>query len=156
MDKLPKRRKLNDNPYTLLIEDNKYYIIFKDNKNVLHKENVNKEVFDVFDESEKKDNSFLKEFSIHIEHSQLSDINLYKRMKNKVDSIEEQILNNSFKKELKDIINQLPEIQKRRLIKYFFDNKTYEQIAKEEKCSKVAIKYSIDSAIKNFSKKFNI
>lgn len=33
----PKRRKKNDNPYTLLIDDNKYYILFKDVRRVLNK-----------------------------------------------------------------------------------------------------------------------
>ena len=55
--------------------------------------------------------------------------------------------------ELKDIINSLPEIQKRRLKKYYFEDMTLEQIAKEENCTKRAVKFTIDIAIEKISKK---
>ena len=55
--------------------------------------------------------------------------------------------------ELKEIINSLPEIQKRRLKKYYFEDKTLELIAKEENCSKVAVKYTIDIALQKISEK---
>ena len=48
----------------------------------------------------------------------------------------------------------LPEIQKRRIIKYFFMDKTYEQIASEEKCTKIAVKYSIDRALEKIAQNF--
>ena len=35
---------------------------------------------------------------------------------------------------------------------YYFNDLTYDQIAKKENCSKVAIKYSIDTAINNLRK----
>ena len=38
----------------------------------------------------------------------------------------------------------------------FFENKTYEEIASEENCSKVAVKYSIDIALEKISKKIKI
>ena len=44
--------------------------------------------------------------------------------------------------------------KKRRLIKYYFYDKTYEEIANEEKCSKRAVKFSIDIALGKISKKF--
>ena len=54
-------------------------------------------------------------------------------------------------------IFKLPEIQRKRFILYYELEFTYEQIAKIEKCSKTAVKYSIDKAkatiikkIKNF------
>ena len=153
VDKLPKRRKFKDNPYTLLIENNNYYIVFKDNKNELHKEKVEKEIFDVFDENERYENARLKEYSIHIEHFELSDINLYKRIQNKQQNLEDIIINSFLIKDLEFAINNLNEIQKIRIKKYYFDNKTLAQIANEENCSKVAIKYSIDIAIKNISNK---
>ena len=68
---LPKRRKESDNPYTLLIEDNKYFILFEDNKNILHKQSVTKEVFEIFNESELKDNNW---FSSHYRHISCDDI----------------------------------------------------------------------------------
>lgn len=155
MENMPKRRKLKDNPYTLLIEDNSYYVIFRDSKDETRKEIVTKEVFDIFDENERKDNAYLKEYSIHIEHSELTDISLEKRSINKSKSLEEQIIFNFLKYDLEKIISSLSELQKVRLKKYYFEEKTLEEIAKEEGCSKVAIKYSIDNAIKNISKKIN-
>ena len=148
MDKLPKRRKFKDNPYSLLIEENKYFIIFKDNKNILHKERVNKDVFDVFDEYERYDNAKLKEYSIHLEHSKQTDISIYKRSNTKPYDIEEHIMKTNLLNNLKNAIDTLPEIQKRRLIKYYFYNMTFDEIAKEEKCTKRAVKFSVDIAVK--------
>ena len=57
-----------------------------------------------------------------------------------------------YKKLYKSIL-ELPEIQQRRIIKYYFYNMTFETIAREEKCSKRAIKFSVDIAIKKLSEK---
>ena len=51
-------------------------------------------------------------------------------------------------------INKLPEIQKRRLKKYYFLGKTFEEIALEENCTKRAIKFSVDLALKKLRKNF--
>ena len=51
-------------------------------------------------------------------------------------------------------ISKLPEVQRKRLILYYFSGCTYEEIAKQEGCSKIAIKKSIDGAIKNLRKFF--
>ena len=56
---------------------------------------------------------------------------------------------------LHSAIKQLPEIQQRRMEMYYFEDMTYEQIAKREMCSKVAIKYSVTRAIENLKKYFN-
>ena len=60
--------------------------------------------------------------------------------------------------ELKNAIKLLNDIQKRRLIKYYFEDKSLEEIALEEGTSHQAISKSIhkaiDTAIKNISKKF--
>ena len=49
-------------------------------------------------------------------------------------------------------IQKLPEIQKRRLILYFFDGMTYERIAKLEGCTKMPVKRSIDVALEKLKK----
>lgn len=154
MVSLPKRRKEKDNPYTLLIEDDQYYILFKDNKNILHKQSVSKEVFEIFNESELKENNMFSSNYRHISCDDITDELFYKRVLNNQISVEEETETKELINNLRIIINNLPAVQKRRLIKYYFDNKTYEEIANEEKCSKVAIKYSIDNAIKNISKNF--
>lgn len=153
----PKRRKMRDNPYVLLYDNEKnlYRISFKDSNGIIQNVNVNKEVYDQFDKFELEDLSWLNEYDNHIEHSEIYDNNLYHRSVNKSETLEFIIEKNFELKEILDIINKLPVIQKRRLKKYYFENKTYEKIAKEEKCTKRAIKFSIDIAIDKISKKMN-
>ena len=152
MDKRPIRRKFKDNPYKLeSIEKKEIFIInFMDIKGEVHSVQVDKQVFDIFDESERYENARIKEDTTKRIKSEINIENLKDNF-----SIEEDLINRMTIKELKDSISELPENQKRRVIKYYFEDKTLEEIAKEEGCSKVAIKYSIDNAIKNISKKFN-
>ena len=56
--------------------------------------------------------------------------------------------------ELKKYINELSDIQRRRLKKYYFEDKTFEQIAQEEGCTKRAVKFSIDIALEKISQNF--
>ena len=51
-------------------------------------------------------------------------------------------------------ISELPEIQKRRLILYYFQGLTYEQIAEMEGCTKRAVKFSVDIAVEKLKKFF--
>ena len=149
MDKRPKRRKFKDNPYTLESkkDENIFFIIFKDN-NGLHKVKVNEDIFNIFDESEKYENARYKEYSIHIEHS---EIDFNKKCKT-IKSLEDEVIEKLKKEEIKKIINNLTNIQRKRIIKYYFENKTLKEIAFEENCSKVAIKYSIDIALETIKK----
>ena len=52
-------------------------------------------------------------------------------------------------------ISELPEIQRRRLILYYFQGMTYEQIAGMEGCTKRAVKFSVDIAVEKLKKFFN-
>lgn len=51
-------------------------------------------------------------------------------------------------------ISKLPETQRRRLLLYFFGELSYEQIAKLEGCTKMAVKGSVDIALKKLKKLF--
>ena len=53
---------------------------------------------------------------------------------------------------LREGVNQLPEVQKRRLQMYFFDGLTYEEIAVREGCSYQAVQKSIAAALKKIRK----
>lgn len=60
-------------------------------------------------------------------------------------------------KNLHKAINKLPETQKRRLKKYYFEEKTFEEIALEEGCTYQCVQRSVYRAvakIKNILKKF--
>ena len=56
--------------------------------------------------------------------------------------------------ELHKAIDMLPEVQRRRLLLYYFGGYTYEQIAQMEGCTKMAVKFSIDIAIKKLRETF--
>ena len=134
MAESPKRRKCKDNPYTLnyIEEKNIYTITFKDVKGHLNKVEVSEEVYRVFDKFELQDIKELNEYDRHIEHSEIFENNL----------------------ELREAIQELHKIQRERLKKYYFENKTFEEIAEEENCTKRAVKFSVDIAIEKISKKF--
>ena len=149
----PKRRKSKDNPYVInIIDNNTYIIVFKVN-NKEEKVQVNKDVFEAFNQFELEDIKQLHEYERHIEHSEQSDINLYNRAVEQNSSVEEIVENNILQENIKAAIEELSDIQKNRVIKYFFEGKTYEQIASEEGCTKRAIKFSVDSALEKISKK---
>lgn len=151
MDKHPIRRKFIDNPYTLSssTKDDLYIISFYDSKGLLQEIKVNKEIYDLFDENEKYENARFKEYNDHILSVQYND-----EIISKTDSIEDELLNNLIIDDIRKVISSLPTIQKKRIYKYFFQNKTLEQIAKEENCTKMAVKFSIDRALEKISKKF--
>lgn len=156
MDTRPKRRKNKDNPYKLnSIKDlNLYFISFKDSKGIVQNVKVTIEVFNLFNESELKDLSQMNEYDNHIEHIDLEEEQLYLRMSDKPKSIEELTIEKFKVKELMAEIKKLPDTQRRRFTKYYFDDMTYDEIAQEEHCTKMAIKLSIDKAFEKISKKF--
>ncbi len=63
------------------------------------------------------------------------------------------MLDNLFIIELKNNINRLSEVQKKRIIKYYFYGETLKKIALEEKCSINAVKHSIDRALNILAKR---
>ena len=157
MDVRPKRRKYKDNPYNLSSDKKNglYYVSFIDSRGILQYIEINKTIFDELNKFELKDVSQMNEYDNHIEHLELSDEELYHRRKiNTNDYYNENILNKILIKDLLSEIRKLPILQKNRLIKYYFYNMSYEQIAKEEGISKIAVKYSIDIAIEKILKKF--
>ena len=156
----PKRRKNKDNPYTIIYykETNKCFVKFIDSKNQVQEVNVSEDVFKVFNDSELKDISLMNKDRLHKDYHDFNEseemINyIYNHSVNNEQSIEDIVENKINKEKLMQIISTLPIIQKNRLIKYFFDEKTYEKIAIEENCSKTVIKFSIDIALEKISKK---
>lgn len=156
---MPKRRKSKDNPYTIFFsdKDERYMCIFRDNKKQVQIVELNVEVFNALNEFELEDISQMHKIDKHIEHSKLYEGTLNKRMINdNFSSFEEIVERKILIENIKNEIAYLPEIQKRRMNKYFFSDMTMEEIACEERCSKVAVKYSINLAIEKISKKFKI
>ena len=110
MDKRPKRFKEFDNPYTLesIEKEELYFIKFRDELGE-HIVSVTKEVFDVFDESEKYENNMMSKNSRYLHKYELSDEALSNKMINNQISIEEMIINDIMKKKVHEAINELPE-----------------------------------------------
>ena len=82
----------------------------------------------------------------HLEQSELSEQTLHQRACDVPKSLEEEVDTKIRNEQLCKAIEKLPEIQKRRLVLYYFEGLTYEQIAVIEGCKKMAVKFSIDIA----------
>ena len=130
----PKSRRKMDNPYNLKIINNSYYIIFKSN-NKYNEVEVTKEVFDLMNRFELDDLKELNEFDRHIEHSELTEHTLNNRMLFKEESIEDLIIRKTSLEDLRKAINMLPEVQRRRIKLYYFDELTEKEIARLENVS---------------------
>lgn len=156
MDKRPKRRRYRDNPYKLssIKELNLFYVSFKDAKGIEREVKVTEEVFNIFNDFELEDLSQMNEYDNHIEHISLREEQLCIRVKNHRKLIEDEVIENIAFNRIMAEIKKLPKIQKRRFIKYYFYDMTYKQIAMEEKCTKMAVKFSIDKALEKIVRKF--
>lgn len=142
MKSLPKRRKYKDNPYKIeQLNENKYSVTFKDNKNTTHIVHISQEIY-----------MALNEFDRHIEHFDLCEEAINKRAVNKQKSIEENVEELLEHEKLKEAINKLSPIQKRRLKMYYFEDMTLDEIALVEKCSHQAVSKSIKKSIEELKK----
>lgn len=146
----PKRSRKKDNPYILeYIEETKCHkVIFKDGNGITNTVMVTEEVFDIMNRFELDDVSEINEYKRHIEYNEIYENNLNKRAFNKQVSLEDEIINKSIFEDLIKAVNMLPEIQKRRIKKYYFENKTQKQIAEEENVDIRAIQYTLHIALK--------
>ena len=150
MDKHSKRNKSKDNPYTLSYnETTKSYVVeFKDNKNTIQKVEITEEIYQALDKFELEDISQIHKYRKHIEHNEVYEETLYHRAINITVFIDEEIESRFINEELKDAINKLSEVQKRRIKMYYFEDKTLEEIAKIEGCHFTSVKESISSGLK--------
>lgn len=147
MDKRPKRRKDKYNPYTLCSEKGKYYVYFVDVNNRIQMVEVSKSVFETFNRFELQDISQMNEYDRHLEHSEVYEKVLNKNNIAVSQSLEENFENVQVTENLHIAINKLPEVQKRRLKKYYFEEKTFEEIALEEGCTYQCVQRSVYRAV---------
>lgn len=147
MDKRHKRRKDKYNPYTLHKENERYYISFVDVNNNLQKIEVSQKVFESFNKFELEDISQMNEYDRHYEHSEVYENTLHKKKDSSGQSLEEYFENVQVTENLHIAISKLPEVQKRRLKKYYFEEKTFDEIALEEGCTYQSIQRSVYRAV---------
>lgn len=150
----PKRRKAKDNPYSIYYDMDKrsYFLSFTDGYGLSHRFEISKDIYDLFDEFELGDLSMLNEFDRHIEHSELTEGTLNERAANVPKSVEEIVCERMRDEQLHNAISKLPEVQRRRLMLYYFAELTYEQIAEMEGCSVHSIFVAIERAKENLKK----
>ena len=135
IDPRPKRRRDEENPYEIYTTGintthPRYFLAFTDSNKVKRWMEIDKTLFDAFNEFELDDLSFFNEVDRHYERSEVTEATLKRRA------------------ELHRAIAQLPEKQRRRLVLYYFGEFTYEQIADMEGCKHPAVMKSISSALK--------
>lgn len=82
-----------------------------------------------------------------MEHSEIYEHTLHKKKVSSDRSLEEYFENVQVKENLHKAINKLPEAQKRRLKKYYFEEKTFDEIALEEGCTYQSIQRSVYRAV---------
>ena len=151
----PKRRKDKYNPYTIgTTGDGRHWLTFSERHR--HHLEINAAVFALFDSFELDDLSYLNEVDRHYEQSELTEASLYDRAVHRPATVEESALQSMEYAQLHRAISELPEIQKRRLILYYFQGLTYEQIAGMEGCTFQAVAKSVAAAEKRLKKFFGI
>lgn len=104
---------------------------------------MSKEVYDCFDEYELIDISAMNEYDRHIEHSELRELTLEKRALKKDMPLDVSVERIYISKLVHNAIASLPEVQQKRLLKYYFEKKSYKEIAKEEGCKYQCVQRSI-------------
>lgn len=147
--KRPKRRKDKYNPYTLIDNNRLTFIDSRGNRQTIE---VSEELYNEFNKFELQDKKMMNEYDRHIEHSDTSVDLLYHMYKFKEPTLEDEFIRRIDYENIHNQIRKLPDIQRRRLIMYYFKNMTLDQISKIDRCSPRAVKYSIDIAIKKLSK----
>ena len=154
MNKRPRRRKYKDNPYILDLNDNLgiYTVSFKDSLGKLKRVEVTEEVFNLLDKFELEDLSEMNEFDNHIEESELNETTLHNRLKKKPSLLEDEILNKLYCEGVFSLLNELPELQRKRIKMYYFSNMTLDEIAKIEGTTHQAISKSINNGIRKLQK----
>ncbi len=95
MVKIPVRNKSKDNPYVLGYDEKKktYTVKFIDNKKIIHVVEISEEIYHVFDRFELEDVSQIHKYQRHIEHSEIYESTLNKRMLKHPISFEKELEN---------------------------------------------------------------
>lgn len=158
-DPRPKRAKNKDNPYTIFTvglntEHPRYYLEFTDGQHKYHSLEISWEVFALFDRFELEDKRYLNEVDRHYEHADLTEAEIEQRSFHTAEPLEDTVVRQMLHEELHKAIAQLPDTQRRRLVLYYFQQLTYEQIAEMEGCRYQSVQESILSAIEKLRKYF--
>ncbi len=146
-DPRPKRRRDKNNPYEIFTVGIKtdsphYYISFTDSQGVHICMEINKSLFELFDRFELEDLSYLNELDRHYVELELTESEVACQ-----NIIPDKFTGNIVQFDnLHIAIRKLPYVQRKRLMLYYFNDYTMEEISKIERCSVQAVSKSITSA----------
>ena len=147
------------NPYTLRTKTvrgvTEYYVSFKDGQDIEREVKVTLAVYSEFLRFVKTERNLRRWAERHIEQSCLSCENLFKRALYPQKSAEDAVFDKLRDDKVKQIINSLTVIQKRRFILYHEFNMTYEEIAEIEDRSPIPVFRSIKQAEAKIIKEIN-
>ena len=146
-----------DKSYELIIEKSEkeihYYIIYLEDGRRSAKIEISEAVYQVYKNSELRQKSQENIFDRHIEHLDLTEVQLQRRAIHDEIDLESKVIDKLRNKLLFEEIANLPDTQRNRFLLYYEMDYTYDQIAQKEGCSKMAVKYSIDAARKKIIEK---
>lgn len=96
---------------------------------------------------ELEDISQMNEYDRHLEHSEVDENTLYQKSVSSEQPLEEYFDKAQDAENLHMAISKLPDVQKRRLKKYYFEDKTFEEISHEEGCTYQCVQRSVYRAV---------
>ena len=133
-------------------ETNKYYSCFKDVKRKNQRVEIREDIVQAYIEASKVARKFENEYSRHIEHSEIYDNNLNDRALDKPISLEDEVIRKATFDDVRNAIETLSDIQKRRIKLYYFEGKTQEEIAEIEKVNIRNVQSTLKEALDNLKK----
>ncbi len=158
MNKKIKKNFIVDGNELSVSDDNKrFYLTFKDYLGNTIKSEIPEEIYNTYKKEHLIQFKMGNEERRHWEQSKQTEESVYKKSFNYQKSVEEIIIENEEKENIRITITKIPELQKRRIKMRYFKEMTLEEISKNEKCSIAAVKYSLDNAediIRKILKKF--
>lgn len=150
----------NSNPYTLrteLVEGiTHYYVSFADGQAILRETEVSRPVYLEFLRFIKTERNLRRSDERHIEQSELTEETLYERAANLPKGVEESAFDSEHDEQLRQVIAELPETQRRRFILHHEFGLTYEQIAEMEGRHRTSICESVLGAETKIREKMRI
>ena len=139
-DPRPKRRRDKDNPYELYTigidtDHPSYFVEFIDGQKQKHCEEISRELYELLDNFELEDLSYLNECDRHRIKVSLSDVLIHQCAAEPIEPLQELIEIAYDKEQVHKAISMLSSVQQRRIQMYYFADMTYEEIAEAEEIS---------------------
>lgn len=145
----------NDTVTEEYVEDeDKYYISFRDSVEQDCRIEIDKDIFDTYTNSKKTYIKIKNETSRHLEQSDLTEEDMYKRAFEPVESVEETVIKNIEKEKVNEALKDLTSTQFRRIDLHIVNEITIRDVAKLEKVQKSQIQKSLELGLKKIKKFF--